>query len=50
MAEILEDLKSWLAQLVHDAPHRKGGLPEIEIGYVGRAIEEIARLRGMQKP
>jgi hypothetical protein len=47
MADILEDLKSWLTQLVQDAPHRtrRGELPEIEITYVRRAIEEIERLR-----
>jgi hypothetical protein len=47
MADILDDLKSWLAQLVQDAPHRKqrGELPEIDINYVRRAIEEIERLR-----
>lgn len=46
-ADILDDLKSWLAQLVADKPHREraGELPEIEIGYVRRAIEEIERLR-----
>jgi hypothetical protein len=47
MNDILEDLKSWLAQLIEDAPHRKGGLPEIEIAYVNRAITEIERLRAM---
>lgn len=47
MDDILEDLKSWLAQLVKDAPHRRGGgeLPEIEIDLVRRAIREIERLR-----
>lgn len=44
-ADILDDLKSWLAQLGKDAPHRGGELPEIEIGYVRRAIEEIEKLR-----
>lgn len=46
-ADILDDLKSWLAQLVADKPHREraGELPEIEIGYVRRAIEEIEHLR-----
>jgi hypothetical protein len=43
--DILTDLESWLAQLVADAPHRHGELPEIEIDYVRRAIEEIERLR-----
>lgn len=45
--DILADLKSWLAQLVKDKPHREraGELPEVEIGYVTRAIEEIERLR-----
>jgi hypothetical protein len=45
MTDILEDLKSWLAQLVADAPNRKGELPEVEITYVRRAIQEIERLR-----
>jgi len=45
MKDIVEDLKSWLAQLVEDAPRRKGELPEIEIDYVKRAIKEIERLR-----
>jgi hypothetical protein len=46
-ADILDDLKSWLAQLVKDKPHREhaGELPEIEIDYVRRAIAEIGRLR-----
>jgi hypothetical protein len=44
-ADILADLKSWLEQLVADKPHRHGQLPEIEIDYVRRAIEEIERLR-----
>jgi hypothetical protein len=48
-ADILADLKSWLAQLVADAPHRHGHLPEIEINYVRRAIEEIERLRAAEK-
>ena len=41
------DLNSWLAQLVADKPHREraGELPEVEIAYVRRAIEEIERLR-----
>jgi hypothetical protein len=42
-------LKSWLAQLVADKPHRHGELTEIEIGYVSRAIEEIERLRAAEK-
>ena len=49
MADILEDLKGWPAQLVKDAPHRSGGLPEIEIAYVRRAIDEIERLRNQNK-
>jgi hypothetical protein len=44
-ADILADLKIWLEQLVADKPHRHGELPEIEIDYVRRAIEEIQRLR-----
>lgn len=49
--DILDDLKSWLAQLVEDRPHRerRGELPEIEIGYVSRAIAEIERLRAAEK-
>ncbi len=47
--DILQDLKSWLAQLVADAPHRRGQMPEIEIDYVRRAIEEIERLRAAEK-
>lgn len=45
--DILDDLKSWLAQLVKDKLHRDraGELPEIDIGYVSRAVEEIERLR-----
>ena len=50
MADILDDLKGWHAQLVEDAPHRRGQLPEIEIDYVRRAIEEIERLRAEKKP
>ena len=46
MADVLEDLKSWLAQLVKDAPHRHGELPENDIDLVKRAIAEIERLRG----
>jgi hypothetical protein len=45
MTDILEDLKSWHVQLVADAPHRKGELPEKEIDLVLRAIGEIKRLR-----
>jgi hypothetical protein len=45
--DILADLKSWLAQLVADKEHRAGEMPEIEIGYVKRAIEEIERLRAI---
>jgi len=41
MADVLDDLRSWLAQLVQDAPHRHGGLQDIEINLVKRAIEEI---------
>jgi hypothetical protein len=50
-ADILADLRSWLAQLVADRPHREraGELPEIEIGYVQRAIEEIERLRAAER-
>ncbi len=44
-SDILDDLKSWLRQLVADAPHRHGELPEIEINYVRRAIDEIEKLR-----
>jgi hypothetical protein len=47
--DILADLKSWLAQLVADAPHRHGELPEVEIDYVRRAIDEIERLRTAAK-
>jgi hypothetical protein len=49
MADIVEDLKSWHAQLVKDAPHRVGQLPEIDIALVRRAIEEIERLRAEKK-
>jgi GTP cyclohydrolase II len=45
MADIVQDLKIWLAQLVTDAPHRKGELPEMEIDLVKRAINEIESLR-----
>jgi hypothetical protein len=45
MTDILEDLKSWHVQLVADASHRKGELPEEEIDLVLRAINEIERLR-----
>jgi hypothetical protein len=47
--DILDDLKSCLAQLVKDAPHRKGELPEIEISLINRAIAEIERLRARQR-
>jgi hypothetical protein len=47
--DILADLKSWHEQLVADKPHRHGALPEIEISYVHRAIEEIERLRAAEK-
>jgi hypothetical protein len=47
--DILADLKSWLAQLIADAPHRHGQLPEVEIDYVRRAIDEIERLRADAK-
>jgi hypothetical protein len=45
MSDILDDLKRWHAQLVKDAPHRKGEAPGVEINDVKRAIEEIERLR-----
>jgi hypothetical protein len=36
--DILERLKSWLADLVDNAPHRKAvGMPDIEIDLVKRA-------------
>jgi hypothetical protein len=47
--DILEDLKNWLAQLVADAPHRHGELPQIEINLITRAIREIERLRAASK-
>jgi hypothetical protein len=43
-------LKGWLAQLVKDAPHRTGELPEHEIDFVKRAIKEIERLSVSQIP
>jgi hypothetical protein len=48
MADILDDLKKWKAQLVKDAPHRGGELPADEIDMIGRAIAEIERLRAKQ--
>jgi len=50
MADVLADLKSWLAQLVKDAPHRHGELQQHDIDLVNRAIVEIERLRGEKKP
>jgi hypothetical protein len=46
MADILADLKSWVYQLHKDRPHHeaRGGLPEIDIGYVERAITRIESL------
>jgi hypothetical protein len=49
MTDILQDLKSWLAQLVADAPHKRGELPEEEIDLVKRAINEIESLRGIRR-
>jgi hypothetical protein len=49
MTDILERLKSWRVQLVADAPHRKGELPQIEIDLVRRAIDEIESLRSTVK-
>jgi hypothetical protein len=45
--DILEDLKSWLARVrdEKDIRRRMGRTPEIEIGKLERAIEEIERLR-----
>jgi hypothetical protein len=44
--DILDDLKTWLTQLIADKPyHEHMGEPEMEIEYVRRAIEEIERLR-----
>jgi hypothetical protein len=45
--DILEDLKSWLARVrdEKDIRRRMGRMPEIEIGKLERAIEEIERLR-----
>jgi hypothetical protein len=31
MNDILDDLKSWLAQMVNDAPHRGGEMPDVEM-------------------
>jgi hypothetical protein len=45
MTDILDDLKSWLAQIVRDAPHRKGEMPDEEIDLVRKAIKEIESLR-----
>ena len=45
MADILNELKDWLGQLVKDAPHRIGESPETEITILGQAIAEIERLR-----
>jgi hypothetical protein len=45
MVDIVDDLKSWLAQLVTDAPHRKGELTGIDIDLVKSAINEIESLR-----
>lgn len=50
MADVLEDLKSWLAQLVKDAPHRRSELPQHDIDLVKRAIVEIERLRNEKTP
>lgn len=49
MADILDHLKSWRAQIVADKRHREaaGELPEIEIDYLDRAIAEIERLRAI---
>ena len=45
MADILDDLKSWRDQLMQNARHRTSELPEIDINKIGRAIDEITRLR-----
>lgn len=45
MADVINELKDWHAQLVKDAPHRTGELPQIEIKLLGQAIAEIERLR-----
>jgi len=50
MADVLADLKNWLAQLVTDAPHRHGEDPKQDIDLVNRAIVEIERLRAEKKP
>jgi hypothetical protein len=44
-------LRNWLVQLVADAPHRvkMGEAPQVEIDLVRRAIEEIERLRAVEK-
>ena len=49
--DILADLKEWLAQLVAESSHRQSAdeLPEIEIDKVKRAIQEIERLRAIEK-
>jgi hypothetical protein len=49
--DILADLKQWLAQLVADKPYRQsaGEVPGMEIDNVKRAIEEIERLRAIEK-
>jgi hypothetical protein len=51
MNDILDDLRNWLVQLVADAPHRvkMGEAPQVEIDLVRRAIEEIERLRAVEK-
>jgi hypothetical protein len=45
MSDIVDDLKSWRAQLAENAPHQTSGLPAIDIEKLDRAIEEIGRLR-----
>jgi hypothetical protein len=51
MSDILDDLRSWLTQLCADAPirERMGEAPKVEINLVRRAIEEIERLRAIEK-
>jgi hypothetical protein len=51
MADILADLKSWLDQLHKDRPHleARGGLPEIDIGKIERAITKIESLEAENK-